>query len=77
MKTILLFTALLFTGCVHTQFVHPNKTASQRDHTLMKCDYEAQKATMYIRSPFEGAYRHVEMRNQCMSIEGYYLERVR
>jgi len=77
MKTILLITTLLFTGCTQTQFTQPGKTTTQRDRAFMKCDYEAQKATMYIRSPFEGAYRHLEIRNRCMAIEGYYLERVK
>jgi len=77
MKVILVAAVILFTGCAQTQFVHPNKTTPERDRMLIKCDYEAQKATMYIRSPFEGAYRHIEIRNRCMVIEGYSFETIR
>jgi len=73
----LIASSFLLLGCAQTRFVQVGKTITERNRALMICDYEAEKATMYIRSPFEAAYRHVEIRNRCMMINGYSLEDVR
>ncbi len=74
MKYTLIFAiVLLLSGCSQMKFVHPTKGTSNLNYDYNHCDYEALRSTVNIRSPFEGAYRHVEIRNKCMMIKGYRL----
>ena len=75
MKIILFIgTALMFAGCTQVQFVSHSKTVGELRHDYAVCDYEAEKATIYFRSPFVGAMQHVKLRNRCMQAKGYTLQ---
>lgn len=75
--TLLILTILIFSGCTRYEFAQHGKTMNDLDKTLLKCEYEAQKATNYSLSAFTSAYYAIEMRNKCMKIEGYHMRKAK
>jgi len=63
-------------GCAQYSYVQPGKTVRQMEQDKLQCEYDAEKATVYIQNRITAAFKRAGLIEDCMKMKGYKLEEV-
>lgn len=66
-----LIVLIAVSGCAQGKWYHPTADQAKFEQDRRECQYDAEKATVNLRSGIEAGMQQSSFMRQCMQIRGY------